>query len=81
MSAGFTYLREQWYLLHNYTTPLPANSYEGGVDDEGELAAVWVDGLTVRDDAVLVRAPPPTVEGVGAFWRLVFQHKVNADSH
>ncbi|VDM21650.1 unnamed protein product [Hydatigera taeniaeformis] len=75
VTAGFTYLREQWYLLHNYTLsssslpPSPSTVNR----EEDQLAAVWVDGLTVCNDVVLVRSPTAATT---AFWRLVFQHRI-----
>ncbi|KAH9284429.1 Receptor-type tyrosine-protein phosphatase zeta [Echinococcus granulosus] len=75
VTAGFTYLQEQWYLLHNYTPSpsLPSSATTSG-EGENELAAVWVDGLTVQEDVILARSP---ITAVAAFWRLVFQHRIS----
>ncbi|KAL5970833.1 Receptor-type tyrosine-protein phosphatase zeta, partial [Taenia solium] len=78
VTAGFTYLREQWYLLHNYTLPLPTSQPSSGTangEGEDELAAVWVDGLSACKDVVLARSPT-TAAAATAFWRLVFQHRI-----
>ncbi|VDN96921.1 unnamed protein product [Rodentolepis nana] len=83
--AGFTYLKEQWYLLHNYSLLMsprafasPASVSITGEDDhfiDKELSAVWVDGLTVRKDLLLVCAPR-TNSALAAFWQFVFKQKV-----
>ncbi|KAL5108905.1 Receptor-type tyrosine-protein phosphatase zeta [Taenia crassiceps] len=74
VTAGFTYLREQWYLLHNYTLSASLSSSAiANAEGEDELAAVWVDGLAVREDVALVRSP---TTATAAFWRLVFQHRI-----
>lgn len=82
MTAGYTYLKEQWYLLQNYlsitTSPpiaFPSIVIEGGSSVSTELFAVWVDGLTIRKDILLARAPRTTLALV-AFWQIVFKRKV-----
>ncbi|KAM7532793.1 hypothetical protein Aperf_G00000129368 [Anoplocephala perfoliata] len=87
VTAGFTYLKEQWYLLQNYlsitillplASPLNAASIVIDGDDaiNAELSAVWVDGLTVRKDILLVRAPR-TTSALVAFWQIVFKRRIS----